>query len=1325
MSTRFSHGPGRKNSSATRTGRPRRRGPRRLLHLFRPAWERMEDRTLLATMLWTNAAGGDWDVASNWVNAANPSDQHVPTSSDDAEINMSGITVTHSTSASDSVNSVTVASGTTLSLSSGTLAIASASTISGNLTMSGGTLSTAGSLTVSGATTWTGGTMSGTGTTSTDGGLTLGSATSYDQMFLTGQTLDNFGAATLSDPNNTNYGLFLGSGATLDNEAGASFAFATNTYIISSGGSPAGGTFVNAGTLSNTGGTGTSVIESGITLNDSGMIQASTGTLSLQGGGTFTGTANLTAAAGADLDFGGGTYTAPAGSSFSGAGTISFSSGTVTVDGTYDVSGSTIARGGTANLTAPVTAVGATITVSGGALNLSGTDPALTATAVNVSGGTLDLSGVPELTTTTLNVSGGTLTAIATLNVSGQTTWTGGTMSGTGTTSTDGGLTLGSATSYDQMFLTGQTLDNFGAATLSDPNNTNYGLFLGSGATLDNEAGASFAFATNTYIISSGGSPAGGTFVNAGTLSSTGGTGTSVIESGITLNDSGMIQASTGTLSLQGGGTFTGTANLTAAAGADLDFGGGTYTAPAGSSFSGAGTISFSSGTVTVDGTYDVSGSTIARGGTANLTAPVTAVGATITVSGGALNLSGTDPALTATAVNVSGGTLDLSGVPELTTTTLNVSGGTLTAIATLNVSGQTTWTGGTMSGTGTTSTDGGLTLGSATSYDQMFLTGQTLDNFGAATLSDPNNTNYGLFLGSGATLDNEAGASFAFATNTYIISSGGSPAGGTFVNAGTLSSTGGTGTSVIESGITLNDSGMIQASTGTLSLQGGGTFTGTIEATSGGSLSISPPPTNLASGTLTGGTWIVGANSSMSLGANITTDDATIILDGSGASFSSLSPLAKIALAGSLEVQVGGSLTTAGNLDNAGTIDLAPGALNVTGSYTQETTGALDIGVGGLAAGSQFGQLNVSGPASLNGVLDVSLVNGYTPPSGDSYPILTFGSETGGFSADFGLFFGNGQGFVPTFSPATNPTALDLVVTSGLPGTQTTLSTSPDPSVYGQSVTFTATVAPTAPTSTPLTGNVTFYDGGTDLGSVPVSQGVATYTTASLAPGSHSIVAEYSEDPNFSGSNSTALTETVGQDGSATVVSSSADPSALGQSVTFTATVSAAAPGSGTPTGTVVFYDGSTAIDTTTLSGGSASYTTSSLAIGGHSITAQYLGDPNFTGSTSPAVTQTVDQEIMIWTNAAGGDWDTASNWVNAANPSDHHVPASFDDVQINIKGITVTHTSNTSDSIKSLTVASGTTLSSRAARCRSPRPPPTPAPWRSARLPWPEPGR
>ena len=111
------------------------------------------------------------------------------------------------------------------------------------------------------------------------------------------------------------------------------------------------------------------------------------------------------------------------------------------------------------------------------------------------------------------------------------------------------------------------------------------------------------------------------------------------------------------------------------------------------------------------------------------------------------------------------------------------------------------------------------------------------------------------------------------------------------------------------------------------------------------------------------------------------------------------------------------------------------------------------------------------------------------------------------------------------------------------------------------------------------------------------------------------------------------------------TTLSSSADPSSFNQSVTFTATVSP--NGSGTPTGTVTFMDGSTALGTGTLSGGLATFATSALAIGTHPVTAVYSGDSNFLGSTSSVLTQNVDSATAyIWTGADSNDWSTAGNW-------------------------------------------------------------------------------
>jgi hypothetical protein len=89
------------------------------------------------------------------------------------------------------------------------------------------------------------------------------------------------------------------------------------------------------------------------------------------------------------------------------------------------------------------------------------------------------------------------------------------------------------------------------------------------------------------------------------------------------------------------------------------------------------------------------------------------------------------------------------------------------------------------------------------------------------------------------------------------------------------------------------------------------------------------------------------------------------------------------------------------------------------------------------------------------------------------------------------------------------------------------------------------------------------------------------------------------------------------------TTLASSKNPSEAGQSVTFTASVSA---GGATPTGIVTFNDGGVAIGTAPLVGGAAGLTTNALAIGSHSITAVYAGNANFQASTSSPLLQAVN---------------------------------------------------------------------------------------------------
>jgi hypothetical protein len=71
---------------------------------------------------------------------------------------------------------------------------------------------------------------------------------------------------------------------------------------------------------------------------------------------------------------------------------------------------------------------------------------------------------------------------------------------------------------------------------------------------------------------------------------------------------------------------------------------------------------------------------------------------------------------------------------------------------------------------------------------------------------------------------------------------------------------------------------------------------------------------------------------------------------------------------------------------------------------------------------------------------------------------------------------------------------------------------------------------------------------------------------------------------------------------------------------------VLAASPGLGTPTGSVTINDGSTALTTMTLGGGSATFSTTKLAKGAHSITAVYHGSADFLSSTSTVVTETIN---------------------------------------------------------------------------------------------------
>ncbi|MGC1476261.1 MAG: Ig-like domain-containing protein, partial [Terriglobales bacterium] len=197
---------------------------------------------------------------------------------------------------------------------------------------------------------------------------------------------------------------------------------------------------------------------------------------------------------------------------------------------------------------------------------------------------------------------------------------------------------------------------------------------------------------------------------------------------------------------------------------------------------------------------------------------------------------------------------------------------------------------------------------------------------------------------------------------------------------------------------------------------------------------------------------------------------------------------------------------------------------------------------------------------------------------------------------------------------------------------TTTSLTSSLNPASTGQSVSLTATV--TSQYGGAATGSVTFLSGSQTLGTATLSGNRATLSTSFTTAGTDSVTAKYGGDANDAGSTSSVLSQVI-INATTTTLTSSLNPSVVGQAVTFTATVSstAGAPPNGE---TVTFNNGSAVLGTATLSAGIASLTTSSLPAGTLTITASYGGDANFAASTSPGLRQVVNSTTKSATSTA-----------------------------------------------------------------------------------------
>jgi hypothetical protein len=169
------------------------------------------------------------------------------------------------------------------------------------------------------------------------------------------------------------------------------------------------------------------------------------------------------------------------------------------------------------------------------------------------------------------------------------------------------------------------------------------------------------------------------------------------------------------------------------------------------------------------------------------------------------------------------------------------------------------------------------------------------------------------------------------------------------------------------------------------------------------------------------------------------------------------------------------------------------------------------------------------------------------------------------------------------------------------------TITSSANPSVYGTAVSITVSGPTTA------TGVITLLDGTNPVGTGTLSSGVATISIPLLLTGTHSLTASYPGDSNYLPSTSAPYSQVVNTAAVVISIASTVNPSIYGETVTFTFTFHGVSGGA-VPTGSAVVTDGVNNLGTLTLnSSGAATFTTSTLVAGTHSITAVYQGDSNY----------------------------------------------------------------------------------------------------------------
>jgi hypothetical protein len=656
-------------------------------------------------------------------------------------------------------------------------------------------------------------------------------------------------------------------------------------------------------------------------------------------------------------------------------------------------------------------------------------------------GGTIDAGGTIALYSSntcdeggdsTLDVAGGTLINDGTIDAS----WAGlpGNANGGNRYITGNVTSNGTVEVSDVTYFEGGTFKNKGAFDVAVGSSLDYSASIQDGESFLNGAGGSITVGT-----ASGGYPglfleSGGTFTEAGTTS-----GPDPVLSGGTLDYTG---SGASDITVQGAVTLAGAIEA-----------GQSLLLEAGTCASAAAAVT-TTGSVTNAGTLTFAYLGGGCGGSSSLTV---AAGSSLTSSGTINATSATDESLTGSLTNT--GTINVSGV-------LTMSGpGTFDNTGSLSIAdGSSVTVPAASTGQGLMVKDGtkGSIAGNGAS-GQMQIAGpdNTYEQGAGKTSGNPVVVQGGddlTYSGTGSSevvvegAVNLAGSSIGL-KQEVLLSSGACAAASAdltvssnMTNHGTVTfyeqpgGCAGAGTLTVSGG-TFRNSGTL-ASTWYGTVSGSLDNTGKIEA-SNGTLTIDEL-TNLTSGTLTGGTYVVNGGGQLQLPGPITTLAAKVEQDGSAVFDGAFNGLTTIASGGFLTLGNGSNLTVPGGFSNSGVISLGSSdTLDVSGSYTQATTGRLSVDVAGTGAGSTYGQLAISGTAKLGGAL--AITKGYAPGKGDTQQPVTYSSGTGRFSSVTGTSAGQGLFFILQYTPesaelVTTATKLQVSPAKGAPGTAVTV---------------------------------------------------------------------------------------------------------------------------------------------------------------------------------------------------------------------------------------------------------------------------------------------